>query len=941
MTTKRRPSAAAAAALVVATLLLLAQAAPSATAATPATSSKHNSNNKNKAGPSGLAACTKATGVPGCVACVPAGGGGHKSAAAKKFTCTRCEGAGYETKPVKGVCSCSIGYGRLPLSPATSSSSSAAPAPAHSGGKSSGGKSSGKGGKKKTTPTPTLAPCSPCPQGTVSGSFSDNCVACAAGYEPYGGASCVAACTPFSSCAEAGASCGPVDNGCGTGVLECGSCASGQTCDSVVRRCACPDGSLPPADTPSSCPLGGARLSCASDAECASSICDSQVCVDACPPNSQPAAGSSDGCVCSPDSFSLSIGGKPPCAACGGGSFAPTPGSARCECAPPRVWSKPLNGCACQTSGEAYVNGECRMTGDPLEGSAECTTDGQCASADCDATLNPAACSPKLCADGTAPSGDSGACLCAPGTWSANGQAPCFPCGAGASSAAYGSTFCTCQNPIGSAWSQTAATGGRCLCPDGRVPTLLTPKSIPVCLLKTGEDCAASSSCASGICEVSSGSCIDQCPPNATLDVAAGRCRCIVNYFGAATGGDADCSPCTGDATTNGLTGQTACSCPPGKGTWSLSGACVCGPGEQKQPSTGLCLAGDLRLCERNEQCASNVCETATGICGDAPEAPPCPPNSEPDGSGSCRCLPGSFGDGATCTRCGAGSYAPLAGSAACECSSPVGSIWSLSTNSCACLDGQTVVNGECLVSTGGSCPSGDACASALCSGGVCVAACPPGSEAVGGSCVCSVGYYSSTGEPSCVACGGGSLNVGTGNTACRCNLTTGEVWNHVRFFVWARSDLICARSARARASFSFPPRKLSPSPSAARPPPQKKPRQTTAYRTLRVPAQPRALGRPLSRCRWANLRYAGRLRLRHVPPVRLPLAVHAPADLRLERQLRLPKGDVWGQLHALRCGRHHVRLWRLGVPVRFAPRVDVDGLDHKHVCLRRGQCRH
>jgi hypothetical protein len=80
-------------------------------------------------------------------------------------------------------------------------------------------------------------PCTPksCTQlGAVCGQVADgcgglttDCGACAANLACKNGA-CVNACTP-TTCAAAGANCGSIADGCG-GLLDCGACASGDTC---------------------------------------------------------------------------------------------------------------------------------------------------------------------------------------------------------------------------------------------------------------------------------------------------------------------------------------------------------------------------------------------------------------------------------------------------------------------------------------------------------------------------------------------------------------------------------------------------------------------------------------------------------------------------------------------------------------------------------------
>jgi hypothetical protein len=724
--------------------------------------------------------------MPGCSACTLAKKSKVKSSSdpantGAAYVCTRCSGDNVESKPVGGVCICAAAYGRPSAS--LQAAATATTTPAYGRGNKKNGGSNNRG------PVTVYDACALCPANQVSGSYSDACLSCAAGYEAFERRACRLACTPTTTCASAGAFCGTIRDDCGN-VIDCpGTCSGvGSTCDEATNQCTCAG---------SFC-LAVERSGCDLDSDCQSGICQFGACYDECPEFSELKAGAgAEGCVCSVGAYG--VGGTPPCTPCGEGATTNGVAQSACVCIPPRLWQPETNECACPPN-SSFTGKRCRtvrtFVGDPDSG---CNSGSECASGVCTS----GACTSAGCPVGTAPSGADG-CLCAPGTYSSTGLLPqgataCTSCESGSTTTIYGATECACL-----VRGAKYEAGIGCSCPPGH------KAAGNVCLLDVPEECVSGADCASGVC--AEGKCALSCPEGSEL--VDNVCACSSDWYG--VGGVAPCLPCPGASTTNSLTGQDYCSCPAGKGTWSPSAeGCVCSAGEEQDQDTGACRIGDFRRCTRDNECASGLCSADSGVCVDA--GSDCPDeNTQLDGA-ECLCVPGTFGPNgqSPCVPCGAGSDSATVGSDVCECAT-AGAYWSADTNTCTCPEGETALGGVCLVPIGGDCTEGNQCVSpGICApGGVCAASCPAGSEAdAAGLCVCSATFFGvdgtpdfdTDGTPACTACGDGSSNTGTGNAVCYCSATTGESWNEV--------------SPAPDASPARPPANLSPfSPASARP---------------------------------------------------------------------------------------------------------------------------
>ncbi|MCA9584655.1 MAG: hypothetical protein KC657_04790 [Myxococcales bacterium] len=367
----------------------------------------------------------------------------------------------------------------------------------------------------QSTPPPVCAPrtCADYPAGTCGaqsdgcGGITENCGACPNGQTCGGGGvqnQCGGpTCTP-KTCAEQGANCGTVPDGCG-GTVNCPDCPAGQTCGGGGVAYQCGVASC----TPQTCAAQGVQCGQTGDG-CGNAItcppcpagttcggggvpnqCGAPACVPiaACPPGKN--------CGMMPDGCggAISCGNCPAGQSCGGGGAANVCGAASCS---PKTCVQQGAQCGMVSNGCGGVV-QCPMcpAGDYCNGVNQCVSPN---------------CTPKTCTQLGV--------QCGPTANTCGGLVDCGPCppgqgcGAGGVPGQCGALACkprTC-NDLGAVCGQVAdGCGG------------LTPNC---------GDCQAAESCKNGVC-------VAACTPR-TCAAANAQCGFISDGCGAVV----DCGVC-------------------------------------------------------------------------------------------------------------------------------------------------------------------------------------------------------------------------------------------------------------------------------------------------------------------------------------------------------------------------------------------------------------
>ena len=342
-------------------------------------------------------------------------------------------------------------------------------------------------------------------------------------------------CQPSVTCASAGASCGPIDDGCG-GTLDCGSCSGTDLCQG--NQCVCQP-SVTCASAGASCgPIDdgcGGTLDCGSCA--GTDLCQGNQCV--CQPSVTCA---SAGASCGP--IDDGCGGTLDCGSCAGTDL--------CQ----------GNQCVCQPSVTcASAGASCGPIDDGCGGTLDC---GSCAGTD-------------LC--------EGNQCVCQPSVTCASAGASCGPIDDG----------CGGTLDCGSCAGTDLCQGNQCVCQPS-----VTCASAGASCGPIDDGCGGTLDCGScagtDLCQ--GNQCV--CQPSVTCASAGASCGPIDD----GCGGTLDCGSCSGTDLCQG----NQCVCQPSV-TCASAGA-SCGPIDDGCGGTldcGSCAGTDL--CQGN-QCVPPVSST-------------------------------------------------------------------------------------------------------------------------------------------------------------------------------------------------------------------------------------------------------------------------------------------------------------------------------------------
>lgn len=276
----------------------------------------------------------------------------------------------------------------------------------------------------------------------------------------YGGSCCVP-----KTCAGQGQSCGPLDDGCGT-TLDCGSCATGDTC--LAGTCGCKDGVKNGTESDVDC--GGVCATCAAGKSCGS------------PADCVAGLFCSDGVCCQSACTGL-------CQAC---VLAKT-GVASGTCASIAAGTDP--------------DGECAL--DPA---STCQKTGQCKSGACELYPSGTPCATATCSAGTATAAKS-----CDGSGQCIGPAPAA-CPAPYLCNAAGTACQSCSDGLKNGAETDVDCGGSTAscarCAQGKV-------------CGAASDCATGLSCVDGVCCQSACTALCMACSSAKTGVASGTCANI------------------------------------------------------------------------------------------------------------------------------------------------------------------------------------------------------------------------------------------------------------------------------------------------------------------------------------------------------------------------------------------------------------------------------